>query len=292
MDNLHKTRKVQKLGFTLAEVFSVHPKDVRKHAFTLAEVLITLGIIGVVAAMTLPTLIAKHQKRVLVEQLKTGMSILSQGFQKAMADDGVDDLRNTELFKICDANLPNWRTDEFANSCNPMMQKYFKGIKYESVMAMQALGDTTNWTTDPEKCKQLVGKTNKWWMLHSQGKLCRGWKNMSYTLTNGMRLDVGLDDLGHFLGYITLDVNGSKGPNTWGRDAFYLKILSNGTVVPRLGYMYCEALKKHLNRPDVDCTVQVNVWIEDGCANNSNNSQMDGVDCAARIERDGWVMNY
>ena len=36
-----------------------------KLGFTLAEVLITLGIIGVVVAMTLPTLIARHQEKVL-----------------------------------------------------------------------------------------------------------------------------------------------------------------------------------------------------------------------------------
>ena len=40
-------------------------KAYRHNAFTLAEVLITLGIIGVVAAMTLPTLIAKNQEKVL-----------------------------------------------------------------------------------------------------------------------------------------------------------------------------------------------------------------------------------
>ena len=36
-----------------------------KKAFTLAEVLITLGIIGVVAAMTLPALIQKQQENLL-----------------------------------------------------------------------------------------------------------------------------------------------------------------------------------------------------------------------------------
>lgn len=41
-----------------------------KKAFTLAEVLITLGIIGVVAAMTMPTLIANHQKKLLLNGLK------------------------------------------------------------------------------------------------------------------------------------------------------------------------------------------------------------------------------
>ena len=39
-----------------------------KKAFTLAEVLITLGIIGVVAAITIPGLIAKYQKETLIEK--------------------------------------------------------------------------------------------------------------------------------------------------------------------------------------------------------------------------------
>ena len=41
-----------------------------KKGFTLAEVLITLGIIGVVAALTLPNMIKNHQKRVMVAQLQ------------------------------------------------------------------------------------------------------------------------------------------------------------------------------------------------------------------------------
>ena len=50
----------------------------RKFAFTLAEVLITLGIIGVVAAMTMPVLIANHQKKETVAKLKKAYSILQQ----------------------------------------------------------------------------------------------------------------------------------------------------------------------------------------------------------------------
>ena len=49
-----------------------------KHAFTLAEVLITLGIIGVVAAFTLPNLIANYKKNSTVEQLKVAYSTLNQ----------------------------------------------------------------------------------------------------------------------------------------------------------------------------------------------------------------------
>ena len=42
---------------------------INKLAFTLAEILITLGIIGVVAALTIPALIVKHQKKVFATKV-------------------------------------------------------------------------------------------------------------------------------------------------------------------------------------------------------------------------------
>ena len=47
-------------------------------AFTLAEVLITLGIIGVVVAMTMPTLINNYQKKLAVTRLKHFSSMMQQ----------------------------------------------------------------------------------------------------------------------------------------------------------------------------------------------------------------------
>ena len=61
----------------------------KKAAFTLAEVLITLGIIGVVAAMTLPTLIAKYQEKVWLTQFKVTYSTLSQAYLRAYQEHGV-----------------------------------------------------------------------------------------------------------------------------------------------------------------------------------------------------------
>ena len=52
-----------------------------KTGFTLAEVLITLGIIGIVAAMTIPTLIAKYREIRTVSTLKETFSMLSQGLK-------------------------------------------------------------------------------------------------------------------------------------------------------------------------------------------------------------------
>ena len=67
----------------------------KRAAFTLAEVLITLGIIGVVAALTLPTLIQNHQKQVYVTQLKKAYSTLGNAFNKMAVDEDVVDWKQT-----------------------------------------------------------------------------------------------------------------------------------------------------------------------------------------------------
>ena len=60
----------------------------RRVAFTLAEVLITLGIIGVVAALTLPSVIQKYNGRILVNKFKKMYSTYCQAYQRAMIDNG------------------------------------------------------------------------------------------------------------------------------------------------------------------------------------------------------------
>ena len=49
--------------------------------FTLAEVLITLGVIGVVAAMTMPVLVQNYQKKLVVTRLKHFSSTMQQAAQ-------------------------------------------------------------------------------------------------------------------------------------------------------------------------------------------------------------------
>ena len=60
----------------------------KKAAFTLAEVLITLAIIGIVAALTIPTLITNYQKKQTVSKLKQSYSIISQALTMAQAEHG------------------------------------------------------------------------------------------------------------------------------------------------------------------------------------------------------------
>ena len=55
-------------------------------AFTLAEVLITLGIIGIVAALTIPNLMGEYKKRVVETELKKSYTELAQVIQRSEVD--------------------------------------------------------------------------------------------------------------------------------------------------------------------------------------------------------------
>ena len=60
----------------------------KKFGFTLAEVLITLGIIGVVAALTIPALIQHYKKQETSTRLKRFYSVMQQAIKMSEVDNG------------------------------------------------------------------------------------------------------------------------------------------------------------------------------------------------------------
>lgn len=78
----------RKTAFTLAES-ATHvaiSHNTRRVAFTLAEVLITLGILGIVSAMTIPTLVKNYEKQQTLSQLKKTYAIIKQVEQMQKVD--------------------------------------------------------------------------------------------------------------------------------------------------------------------------------------------------------------
>ena len=61
-------------------------KNKKSKGFTLAEVLITLGIIGVVAAITMPTLINNYREKATVNKVKKFYSMMSQAYLLSVKD--------------------------------------------------------------------------------------------------------------------------------------------------------------------------------------------------------------
>lgn len=171
--------------------------------FTLAEVLITLGIIGVVAALTLPTLIQNYQKQVYVNQLKKAKSIIEQGFHLAMADDEVSSILDTTLFRSADD------FDLFMNE----FKKYFNVVKYKKFFDKEyELG-----------YKKASGK------YFTSGE---GDDRDAIWLNDGTIL---FTDFNQYGGDLSIDVNGDKGPNQLGRDRFFFLLDKHGIIKPMSG---------------------------------------------------------
>ena len=259
--------------------------------FTLAEVLITLGVIGVVSALTLPTLIKNYQKKTWVEDLKVGVSILEQGFKKAMADDGVDDLKDTTLWNSCYDDGNSHNNPEYRTKCSAELNKYFKTAKIDFDSAS---GEISN----AETCKNLVGKGNYWYILNDKNKcFASSNSNINIALANGMLFEIYLiNDEPPGVGEIfALDINGNKGPNAFGRDAFSFVVISDGSVTTLYSETYVKALDKIEKLQDFQFAIEnIKRRRETECnASNKNNvGPWVGQACSARVISEGWVMNY
>ena len=180
----------------------------KRTAFTLAEVLITLGIIGVVAAMTLPVLIANHKASELKAGLNTAYSLIGQAIEHMRADDA--ELSNNSY-------APNTFKDDFI--------KYFEVIKdcgavltsYSTKFPCASIGSPSNTYKDYSR------KTSISMDYFNDGQ---------FILKNGMQIFIE-NPAGASRLYITVDVNGSgKAPNAWGHDLFSFQILENSQLLP------------------------------------------------------------
>ena len=103
-------------------------------AFTLTEVLVTLGIIGIVAALTMPALIANHKKKEASARLKKFSSMMQQALILAENDQGTPayewiDVRN---YQDEDGNMdPQTENDENYAYWNKYLAPYIKCLKVE-----------------------------------------------------------------------------------------------------------------------------------------------------------------
>ncbi|MBP3924074.1 type II secretion system protein [bacterium] len=280
-----RERVNSKVAFTLTEVFSSHFADRRKIAFTLAEVLITLGIIGVVAAMTLPALIQNYRKTVYVNQLKKSVSILEQGFQMMLADDGVDNLQSTSVFSgtfelgSTAVSTPNSRLLQ-------NMQKYFKFVDLQSIERNELKtlsGNSTNNYAITGSVAPMVkfsdGTLAAFVVLvgsSTMGPSC------DYLISSNL---VGKCDPS--IGNIGIDVNGLKGPNQYGRDIFWFMLTNGGKLVPygseKSSIIYSgNTLSNNWKEVSTLC----------GTVGEPIGNNVTGLGCAGRIIENGWKMDY
>lgn len=176
------------------------PHTIAKAGFTLAEVLITLGIIGVVAAMTIPNLMTAHKKRVIESKLKKAVSTINQAIKLSENENG---------------ELETW---DKTLSHEEFVKKYFS--PYMKIMKI---------CITPTDCK-YTGKNSEWIYLNGEKN---GYYNSPFN--NNRTPFMSMDGILYVFGFsppsgiaadndkiIIIDINGSEKPNRFGHDVFFL----------------------------------------------------------------------
>lgn len=216
-----------------------------KKGFTLAEVLITLGIIGVVAALTLPTLIQNHQKQVYVNGLKKALSISQNMVKQMQADEGVSDLGSTRLFSdgVCvlfDSENGSCE-DSYGNPSvfEDIIPKYLKVVKTcKGEACTQEVKMSRFHCDENNKCKNNEFDNDYYnnQIYHMFPYLSN--RIIGFYTPDGMIFYIFPDNRwnGSYektVGII-VDVNGNKGPNIQNVDIFAFSIDKNGKPGPNI----------------------------------------------------------
>ncbi len=244
--------------------FCSRSPELRPSGFSLAEVLITLVIIGVIAAITVPTLITKYQKEQTVARLKKAYSSFSQAFVKSQTDFGTN-----YTFDIDFGN-----NDEKERAFKEHFLKYIKYSKYCKENFSECY---------PSKVYNLDGSL--FWNFEATNSRPNSY---AYALDDGICV-VSWLARDHIQFYT--DINCKKGPNKLGRDIFQITLFtaiktdySNIKGFSRVG-VHFPRYSSASGDMDFNMTRQ-DLLSEDSIYNCNKNRR--GNNCGAVIQMDGW----
>lgn len=227
----------------------------RLAAFTLAEVLITLGIIGVVAAMTMPSLITNYQKKQTVTQLKKAYSELSQALKMSETEYGTMDSWDFSNFESRDERM------------NDFTSRYL--IPNLKILKTCVPSSSECWADN------ILALNKK--LIHSY--LING-VGASFVTVSGYSVYYWPDDTGV---WFFIDINGLKKPNVVGRDIFRFRLnIDGGNSVKNYALNPYGADRKLYYKNDL-----INGNSNGGC-NRDSSSIYAGDTCAALIMYNNW----
>ncbi len=190
----------------------------RRFGFTLAEVLITLGIVGVVAASTLPVLIGNYKKAQTISKLKVAYTLINDAFKLAVVDYG--DMKNWDYVEnFSDADSRKAFIDKY-------LIPYVKGAEPSSESAYNAVG------------LGYPSSTSKYFPHQPNGSIV-GMSSQNYYpigLLNGIFYYAGPDGYGNLVFHA--DLNGVNKPNLYGYDLFQFILVPDINTIKMHTYQY------------------------------------------------------
>ena len=214
----------------------------KKFGFTLAEVLITLGIIGVVAALTAPALVQSAGTAKVGPTLSKVVATLENANEQLLHDEDATDL--SKVLTDNDEDENTTLTDAYMD----LLSKYIAGSSYDN-------DEITAASFEPA-LKSYNGK---------DASLTDGSRVFHFSDNIDVILDVNqiwaYNTKGSFKGNLAttyIDINGIKTkPNVQGKDVFYFNIDKSGQVLPWGGsthaWLYGNENNKYTSEGDYAC---------------------------------------
>ena len=183
-------------------------------AFTLAEVLVTLGIIGVVAALTMPVLNTKIQRNILNQQFRKSYNTFFNAFSKSVFD--MDN--NTNCYY--------YATEETTFEVSGCYEFWFDNFVKNLKLVKTCIGNAFEEGCIPD-----------YHFVYSSP--CRGFSSENikqnanvYVAADGtIFIPYSLGSETDTFPVVLVDVNGKKGPNKAGYDVFTLAISKRGNSI-------------------------------------------------------------
>lgn len=217
--------------------------------FTIAEILITIGVIGLVASLTFPNLIKIYDKQVTISKIKENYNIINQTLVRAASEHYIN---IKDLFDI---------TAPMTQSAETITTNFVQS----NILPYIYLAKNCGWST-----ASACGMEKQYYLNKNlDGNYASSWYRLF--LRNGASMFFAPNNDGiNWMGMIiVIDINGNNKPNTYGKDVFEFVFSSASKKVDFYGINNLRnSLKTNSN---------------DGC-----NSDAKGVYCGALIEKDGW----
>ncbi|MBQ8458476.1 type II secretion system protein [bacterium] len=240
---------------TVNHILTYSPIHSKRVAFTLAETLITLGIIGIVAALTISSLISQYQKISTVQKLKKNYAMFVQIMRASVDDNG---------------DFDSW---DYSTTSEEFAQKYILPYMTGVTKAKSYKVHVVNNTTD------ALGNFESSW-------------SAKYSMLDGINFAVIIyneDTWNYSPLLLTVDLNGYSGPNKYGRDVFVYSISRNKPRVFDLD-SYCIGWVNCARPTSRELTL--NNGDNSGCKKGNNTrSYYIGRSCGYLIKLDGWKIS-
>ena len=207
--------------------------------------MITLGIIGVVAAMTMPTLINKYQSKVFETAFKKQYSVIQNAIDYSTM---IDAYQNCYIYWPKGNISYQWKLDDCAALENDLV---------ENLKLTPISNDVLN---NYKKKAEILAAGGK-----AINELCSYdyavSSSIPYVLPDGAIIMISVRKNSYPA--VIIDVNGEKGPNKWGYDTFFMMLSNHNQETSKvlLTDEYCSIIEKGGRFPR---TILQNKQSEDG----------------------------